>query len=68
MDQPDLSIMDHAAEDDLIRFRLAETAKLKSHITALEVHLATRVRQLIFQLIDIADRDFKMLHYNSVNC
>ena len=29
---------------------------------------APRVRQLIFQLIDIANRDFKMLHYNSVNC
>jgi hypothetical protein len=31
--------MDHAAKDDLIRFRLAETAELKSHITALEVRL-----------------------------
>jgi len=30
--------------------------------------LGSRVRQLISQLIDIANSDFKMLHYNSVNC
>ena len=40
MDQPDLSAMDHAAKDDLIRFLLAEIAELKSRITALEVRLA----------------------------
>ena len=40
MDQPDLSAMDHAAKDDLIRFLLAENAELKSRITALEVRLA----------------------------
>ncbi|BBF63883.1 hypothetical protein AFERRID_01010 [Acidithiobacillus ferridurans] len=28
----------------------------------------TRVRQLISQLIDIANRNFKALHYNSVSC
>ena len=37
MKQPDLSAMDHAAEGGLIRFLLAENAKLKSRITALEV-------------------------------
>lgn len=40
MEQPDLSAMDHAAKDDLIRFLLAEIAELKSRITALEVRLA----------------------------
>lgn len=40
MDQPDLSAMDHAAKDNLIRFQLAEIAELKSRITALEVRLA----------------------------
>jgi transposase len=40
MDQPDVSAMDHAAKDDLIRFLLAEIAELKSRITALEVRLA----------------------------
>ncbi|MBU2762882.1 IS66 family transposase [Acidithiobacillus caldus] len=40
MEQPDLSAMDHAAKDDLIRFLLAENAELKSRITALEVRLA----------------------------
>ncbi|MBN6740932.1 hypothetical protein JKG47_10365 [Acidithiobacillus sp. MC6.1] len=40
MEQPDLSVMDHAAKDDLIRFLLAENAELKSRITALEVRLA----------------------------
>jgi predicted nucleic acid-binding protein len=30
--------------------------------------LAARVRQLILQLIDIANIDFKTLHYNSVSC
>ena len=40
MDQPNLSAMDHAAKDDLIRFLLAENAELKSRITALEVRLA----------------------------
>lgn len=29
---------------------------------------SARVRQLISQPIDIIDNDFKMLHYNSVNC
>ena len=29
---------------------------------------AARVRQLISQLIDIANSDFKTLHYNSVSC
>jgi N-acetylglutamate synthase-like GNAT family acetyltransferase len=29
---------------------------------------SSRVRQLISQLIDIANSDFKTLHYNSVNC
>ncbi|OFA15684.1 hypothetical protein A4U49_11595 [Acidithiobacillus ferrivorans] len=28
----------------------------------------TRVRQLISQLLDIENIDFKTLHYNSVNC
>ncbi|MEY2334212.1 DUF6444 domain-containing protein [Acidithiobacillus ferrianus] len=40
MDQPDLSAMDHAAKDDLIRFLLAEITELKSRITALETRLA----------------------------
>jgi transposase len=40
MDQSDLSAMDHAAKDDLIRFLLVENAELKSRITALEVRLA----------------------------
>ena len=40
IDQSDLSAMDHAAKDDLIRFLLAENAELKSRITALEVRLA----------------------------
>ena len=40
MEQFDLSAMDHAAKDDLIRFLLAENAELKSRITALEVRLA----------------------------
>ncbi len=40
MDLPDLSAMDHAAKDDLIRFLLAENAELKSRITALEVRLS----------------------------
>ena len=40
MNQPDLSAMDHAAKDELIRFLLAKNAKLKSRITALEVRLA----------------------------
>ncbi|MHB1494107.1 MAG: hypothetical protein ACYCUY_01465 [Acidithiobacillus sp.] len=38
--QPDLSAMDHAAKDDLIRFLLAEIDELKSRVTALEVRLA----------------------------
>ncbi len=40
MEQLDLSAMDHAAKDDLIRFLLAENAEPKSRITALEVRLA----------------------------
>ena len=40
MNQPNLSAMDPAAKDDLIRFLLAENAELKSRITALEVRLA----------------------------
>jgi hypothetical protein len=40
MEQSDLSAMDHAAKDDLIRFLLAVNAELKSRITALEVRLA----------------------------
>ena len=40
MAQPDLSAMDYAAKDDLIRFLLADNAELKSRITALEVRLA----------------------------
>ncbi|MHB8445182.1 MAG: IS66 family transposase [Acidithiobacillus ferrivorans] len=40
MEQLDLSAMDHAAKDDLIRFLLAENAELKSRITAFEVRLA----------------------------
>ena len=40
MEQPDLSAMDHAAKDDLIRFLFAQVAELKSRITALEVRPA----------------------------
>jgi len=40
MDQSDLSAMDHAAKDALIRFLLAENAELKSRTTALEVRLS----------------------------
>ena len=40
MEQPDLSAIDHAAKDDLIRFLLVEIAELKSNKTALEVRLA----------------------------
>ncbi|MGC9215301.1 IS66 family transposase [Acidithiobacillus sp.] len=40
MEQPDVSAMDHAAKDDLIRFLLAEIAELKSRITAFEIRLA----------------------------
>jgi hypothetical protein len=35
-----MSAMNHAAEDALIRFLLAENAELKSRITALEVRRA----------------------------
>ena len=44
----------------------ADTGLLPSN--PLSKALATRVRQLISQLIDIANSDFKTLHYNSVNC
>ena len=33
-----------------------------------EMNQSSRVRQLISQLIDIANSDFKTLHYNSVSC
>lgn len=36
MEQPDLSAIDHATRDDLIRFLFAENAELKSRIATLE--------------------------------
>jgi len=39
MEQPDLSAIDHATRNDLIRFLLAENAELKSRIATLEIRL-----------------------------
>ena len=39
-----------------------------SHETIYQYIYAPRVRQLISQLIDIANSYFKTLHYNSVSC
>ncbi|WP_075324111.1 hypothetical protein [Acidithiobacillus albertensis] len=48
-----------------------ERADIRHEYVAGQVYAmarATRVRQLISQLIDIANSDFKTLHYNSVSC
>ena len=60
--RPETLSMMNAAEMEDCRFQAEESAK-----KAL-TYVRPRVRQLISQLIDIANSDFKTLHYNSVSC